>query len=165
MEETTHERCSLVPDLGYLQSHTVFASEQIKKQFESEERIRNASTYLSFLAVILACLGLFGLSTFMVQRRTREIGIRKAMGSSEKQVFWLLAKDFLKWVALSLLLGLPTGWLIMRSWMQQFATRAGFAWWIFVLTILIVLAIALATVARQAYKTSRANPVDALRQE
>ncbi len=140
-------------------------AEAFDRQYSEEERIRTASMYLSFLALFIACLGLFGLSTFMAQRRTKEIGIRKVFGTSESQVFWLLAKDFLKWVSLSLLLGLPAGWLIMRLWQQQFAYRAGFAWWIYVATMAIVLAISMATVARQAYRTSRANPVDSLRTE
>lgn len=148
-----------------INSMFTYVADNYKRQYEKDERIRNASIVLSMMAVLIACLGLFGLSTFLAQRRTREIGIRRVNGSTEKEIFWLLVLDFMKWVGLSLLIGLPAGWFIMRSWQQQFAYRAGTAWWIYAATILIVFVVSLATVGLQAYRTSRANPADSLRTE
>lgn len=142
-----------------------YVAENYKRQYKTDERIRNASICLTMMAVLIACLGLFGLSTFLAQQRTREIGIRRVNGSSEKEIFWLLVLDFMKWVGLSLLIGLPAGWFIMRSWQQQFAYRAGTVWWFYVATILIVVFVSLATVGIQAYRTSRSNPANSLRTE
>jgi putative ABC transport system permease protein len=101
----------------------------------------------------------------MAQRRIKEIGIRKTFGASERQVFLLLAKDFMKWVGLSVLIGCPAGWYFMRIWQQQFAHKASISFWVYFLAALIAIAIALLTVARQSLKTARTNPADSLRYE
>ncbi|MCP4313807.1 MAG: FtsX-like permease family protein [Bacteroidetes bacterium] len=142
-----------------------FVEDIFNRQYNQVQRIHDSSGLLSILAMVLACLGLFGLSTFLAQRRTKEIGIRKAMGSSEWQVFVLLAKDFLKWVALSVAIGCPVGWFVMIQWQQQFAYKAPVGIWVYIVVALITFAIALLTVAWQSLKTARANPVDALRDE
>ncbi len=140
-------------------------NETFDRQYEKVERLQQASTYLSILAVIIACLGLFGLSTFLAQRRIKEIGIRRALGASEGLVMRLLAKDFLKWVTISIFVGLPLGYLVMRQWQQQFAYRVDIGLWVYALTILIVYVVSLGTVAWQSLKAARSNPVDSLRTE
>jgi putative ABC transport system permease protein len=133
--------------------------------YEKEKRLADSYIYLSILALLIACLGLFGLSSFMAERRTKEIGIRKAMGSTDKQIFMMLARDFTKWIGVSILIGCPIGFLIMKSWLQQFAYRSGISIWTFLLTALIVFTVAFLTVSRQSWKTARANPLDSLRYE
>ena len=140
-------------------------NETINRQYEQVQSINDASVYLFIMAMIIACLGLFGLSTFMVQRRIKEIGIRKVMGASERQVFILLAKDLTRWVGLSVLIGCPAGWFIMNKWLQEFAYRISISWWIFALAIVIAFAIAFLTISWQSLKTARTNPVEALKYE
>lgn len=135
------------------------------RRYDEMKRIRTASMYFSILAVLIAILGLFGLSTFMVQRRTKEVGIRKALGSSEKLIFVELAKEFLKWVAISVIVGLPLGWFLMEKWLQEFATRASISFWVYASIAAFVFIIALCTVAWHSFRASRTNPVDSLRFE
>ena len=142
-----------------------FIEDIFNEHYIQVERIHDASVFLSILAMIIACLGLFGLSNFMVQRRTKEIGIRKAMGSSERQVFMLLAKYFIKWVTLSVVIGFPVGWYVMKQWQQQFAFKAEIGIWVYVVIAVIAFAIAFLTVTWQSLKTARTNPVEALRYE
>ncbi len=142
-----------------------FIDDFFNEQYSQVQRVHDASVYFSILAMILACMGLFGLSSFVAQRRTKEIGIRKVMGSSERQVFMLLAKDFALWVLLSVLIGCPIGWYFMDKWQQQFAYKASVGIWVYVVTALIAFGIAFLTVARQSLKAARANPADSLRDE
>ena len=101
----------------------------------------------------------------MAAKRTKEIGIRKAMGASVMTVFLLFSREFVKWVALSVIIACPVAWFIMNRWRQSFAYRTNISWWIFALAILIAFAIAFLTVAWQSLKTARTNPVEALRYE
>lgn len=142
-----------------------FLDESFNEQYQKEENIFRAFSVFFILAIIIACMGLLGLSTFMAQRRTKEIGIRKVMGSSEREVFLVLARDFMKWVGLSLIIGCPAGWLVIRIWQRQFAYKAEIGIWVYLVTALIALGIALLTVVWQSLKTARANPVDSLRYE
>lgn len=142
-----------------------FIDETFNQQYEQVERLQAASSWLSIMALLIASLGLFGLSTFMAQRRIKEIGIRRALGASEELVIVLLAKDFLKWVTVSVLLGLPLGYLVVKQWQGQFAFQVNIGVWIFVFTILVVYVVSLGTVAWHSIKASRANPVDSLRTE
>ncbi len=142
-----------------------YLDDTFNRLYEQEERIHSASLYISVLSLIIACLGLFGLSTFMAQRRTKEIGIRKTMGSSTKQVFMLLATDFIKWVSISILIGLPVGHLVMNKWQEQFAYKADIGIWVYLVTTLIAFGIAFLTVTWQSIKTAITNPVDSLRYE
>jgi putative ABC transport system permease protein len=142
-----------------------FIDETFNEQYSQEQRIYDASVYFFILAIIIASLGLFGLSTFMVQRRTKEIGIRKAMGSSEIQVFLLLAREFTQWVALSVVIGCPVGWYVMKQWQQQFAYRAEIGIWVYLVTASIAFSIAFLTVTWMSLKKARENPVESLRYE
>jgi len=134
-------------------------------QYENDERLSKIISNFAIVAILIACLGLFGLSSFMADRRTKEIGIRKAMGASIRTVFLLLAREFVKWVTLSVIIACPVAWIIMNRWLQSFAYRTNISWWIFALTIVITFAIAFLTVAWQSLKTALTNPVEALRYE
>jgi putative ABC transport system permease protein len=153
---------SMFPDDTFEYS---FLDETFDKQYENDERLSKIISNFAIVAILIACLGLFGLSSFMAARRTKEIGIRKAMGASVRTVFLLLSREFIKWVVLSVVIACPVAWIIMNRWIQSFAYRTNISWWIFAVTIVIAFAIAFLTVTWQSLKTARTNPVEALRYE
>jgi putative ABC transport system permease protein len=142
-----------------------FLDEQYDRQYLNDEKTAEIIVIFAVIALLIACLGLFGLSSFMAARRVKEIGIRKVFGASERSLFALLASEFLKWVGVSLAIACPAGWIIMHRWLENFAYRTTVSWWIFAVTILIALLITFSTVTWQSLKTARSNPVDALRYE
>ncbi len=119
----------------------------------------------SILAIIVACLGLFALSAYMIEQRTKEIGIRKVNGARIVEVTATLNKDFLTWVTFSFFIAIPIAWYTMNKWLQNFAYKTELSWWIFALAGAIALAIALFTVSWQCWRAARKNPVEALRYE
>jgi putative ABC transport system permease protein len=123
--------------------------------------------FISFtlMAIFISCLGLFGLASFTADQRTKEIGIRKVLGASVSNVVVLLSRDFTKWVILANVVAWPVAYLIMNKWLQNFAYRISLAVWIFVLSGVIALLIALFTVSTKALKAAVADPVDSLRYE
>ena len=122
---------------------------------------------LSFavLAIFIACLGLFGLATYMAEQRTKEIGVRKVLGASVSNIVSMLSKDFAKLVLIAAVIAFPIAWFAMNKWLQDFAYRINIGWWIFIAAAVITLLIALATVVFQAIKAAVANPVKSLRTE
>jgi putative ABC transport system permease protein len=121
--------------------------------------------YASFLAIFISCLGLIGLSLFMTERRTKEIGIRKVYGAKSIEIYSLLSKEYSIWVIISLLIGSPVAWYAMNQWLHNYAYRITLNPWIFAMVGLIVLFIALLTVGFQSYRAASMNPVKALRYE
>jgi putative ABC transport system permease protein len=123
--------------------------------------------FISFtlMAIFISCLGLFGLASFTADQRTKEIGIRKVLGASVSHVILLLSRDFTKWVILANVVAWPAAFFIMNKWLQGFAYRIGLAVWIFVISGVAALLIALLTVSAKAFKAAVANPVDSLRYE
>jgi putative ABC transport system permease protein len=117
------------------------------------------------LAVLIACLGLFGLVTYMAEQRTKEIGIRKVLGASVGSVMQLLSKDFLWLVIIAFVIAAPVAWWAMHKWLEDFAYRVNLQWWVFAAAGSIALLIALVTVSVQAIKAALANPVNSLRTE
>ena len=117
------------------------------------------------LSLLIACLGLFGLTTFIVERKVKEIGIRKVLGASISGIVSLLSKDFIKLVLIALLIASPLAWYFMNNWLQDFAYRVTISWWIFLIAGSIAVIIALLTVSFQAIKAAIANPVKSLRTE
>jgi putative ABC transport system permease protein len=142
-----------------------FLDETYARQYLRDERIARIITNFAIVAILIACLGLFGLSSFMAVRRTKEIGIRKAMGASVQTVFLMLSREFTKWILLSVAIACPIAWYIMHRWLQGFAYRTNISWWIYALAILIAFTIAFVAVTWQSVKTARTNPVEALRYE
>jgi len=130
-----------------------------------EERTGQIFLTFSILAIIIASLGLFGLSAFVAEQRTKEIGIRKVLGASERGIIFLLSKQFTKWILLGNIIAWPFAYYFMQKWIQKFAYRAGLSIWPFLLASLIVFTIALMTVSYQTIRAARANPVDALKYE
>lgn len=142
-----------------------FVDEKIARLYESEEKINTMATLFSFLAIFIACLGLFGLAAYVAEQRTKEIGIRKVVGASVSKIIMLLVKDFTKWVLVANLVAWPVAWYFMNQWLQNFAYRINISWWIFVLAGGMALLIALLTVSGQAIRTALTNPVNTLRYE
>jgi len=143
----------------------VFFDDQFGAAYQSEIQAGSLFTIFASLAVLIACLGLFALASFSVLNRTKEIGIRKVLGSSSPGLFILLAKDFTKWVIIANIIAWPSAWLAMNSWLQGFAYKTEMSWWIFVLAGFTALIIAISTVSVQAGKAATANPIKALRYE
>ncbi len=121
--------------------------------------------YFGILAIILSCLGMFGLASFLSQSRTKEIGIRKVMGASERNIFVLLSKDFLRWVILANLVAWPVSFLIIRQWLQGYAYRVNIGIFIFAFAAILAIAIAILTVSYQTIKAARTNPIESLHYE
>lgn len=142
-----------------------FMDEAFNNIYRSEQQVGKISITFAILAIFIACLGLFGLVTYMAEQRTKEIGIRKVLGASVGQVTGMLSRDFLKLVLIASLIAFPVAWWVMHRWLQDFAYRIKIDWWVFLIAGLIALLIALATVSFQAIKAAMANPVKSLRTE
>jgi len=139
--------------------------ESFGAQYESDRHFQQLFTLFSILAIAIACLGLFGLSTFMAQQRVKEIGIRKVLGSSATSIVLLLSKDFIKLVILAGAVAIPLCWWAMNQWLQGFAYRITIGPLVFIGAGMIALAVAVITIAWQSVKAARANPVKSLRTE
>jgi putative ABC transport system permease protein len=142
-----------------------FLDASLAQMYEADMRWQRAMKGASFFAIVIACMGLFGLSAIAAVNRTREIGIRKVLGANVRQLVTLLAAGFLSMVALSIVIAVPLGWWLMNKWLEDFAYRIEIRWWMFAVVGLTAVVIALATVSVQVLRAARANPVEALRSE
>jgi putative ABC transport system permease protein len=142
-----------------------FLDELYNAQYKSDGQFGKVFGLFSFLAIIIACFGLFGLSAYNVLQHTKEIGIRKVLGASVKHIIYLLSKDFLLLVLIAFVVAVPVTWFTMNSWLHDFAYRINISWWIFLIAGLIAILIAFITVSFQAIKAAIANPVKSLRTE
>ncbi len=143
----------------------VFLDDQYDALYRTEERLGKLFGYFTALAILIGCLGLFGLSAYSAEQRTKEIGIRKVLGATTSNVTMLLVREFTKWVLVAVLIAWPLGYYIMNTWLQNFAYRIGLGVDTFMLSALLALAIAIITVAYQAVRAAVANPVDSLKYE
>jgi len=142
-----------------------FFDEDFAKMFQSDERMGTLFGYASLFAVLVACLGLFGLSSFMAEQRTREIGVRKILGASISEITALFSKEFVKWILIANILAWPISYYLIEKLLQNYAYRIPFLWWVFPLTLILTITVALLTVSIQAIKAATANPVKSLRYE
>ncbi len=142
-----------------------FLDEFFDKQYRSEQRFGQLFLNFAILAIIISCLGLLGLASYSTMQRTREIGIRKVLGATVPNIVNLLSRDFLKLVAVAVVIASPVAWLVMHRWLQDFAYRIPIFWWIFVVAAFTAAIIALITVSFQAIKAAVSNPVVSLRSE
>jgi len=142
-----------------------FLDQKFDTTYKTDIRQQTILSIFSGLAILVACLGLFGLASFTATKRTKEIGVRKVLGSSVQNILLLLSKDLLKPVLLSTVIAIPLAYFVMEKWLQNFAYRTTLHWWVFALAALVTFAIALATVSFQAIKAALANPVKSLRSE
>ena len=142
-----------------------FMDDDYQALYDSENRVAVLSKYFTVIAIIISCLGLFGLATFTAERRLKEIGIRKILGSTELGIVYLLSSDFTKMVLIAIMIALPVSYLLAKNWLEGFAYRIDLAWWFFVGAGLIALLIAWFTVGLQTIKAARINPVECLKDE
>lgn len=151
-------------DPGYpIEVH--FLDEQFDKMFSFESMLGHLSGIFALLAILISCLGLFGLAAYTAERRTKEISIRKVMGASVQRIVALLSKDFMVLVILSFLISFPLSWWMMRKWLQNYPYRITIHWWIFLIAAVLAIGIAILTVSFQAIKAAMVNPVEGLRRE
>ncbi|AKD58638.1 macrolide ABC transporter permease [Spirosoma radiotolerans] len=142
-----------------------FLDQALAQAYQSETRMAKLIEASTFLAILIACLGLFGLATFTAEQRTKEIGVRKVVGASVSGIVILLAKDFLKLVLLAIIIASPIAWYAMSQWLQNFEFKVEIQWWVFALTGLLTAGIALLTVSFQSIRAALVNPVKSLRTE
>ena len=142
-----------------------FLDESYANMYADVQRLGRIFTTFAGLAIIIACLGLFALSTFMASQRVREVGIRKALGATAAQVTTLLSRDFIRLVLISIVIACPVAWWGMHQWLNNFVYRTDISWWIFLVAGLLVIAISLVTISFQAIKAANANPAKSLRQD
>jgi putative ABC transport system permease protein len=142
-----------------------FLDEAFDNMYRQERRVGTVALVFSILAVIIACLGLFGLATYIAEQRTKEIGIRKVLGASVTNIVRMLSTDFVKLVMLAFIIATPIAWWFMNQWLQDFAFRINLSWLIFVITGAVALVIALITLSFQAIRAAIAKPVNSLRSE
>jgi len=143
----------------------LFLDEQYAKLYTAEEHVGQIFTTFSVIAVIIACLGLFGLAAFMIRQRVKEIGIRKVLGASPITITAMLSKEFVKLILIASLISFPVTWFAMNKWLQDFAYRITIAWWVFIAAAAIALVVAVLTISYQSIKAALANPVKSLRSE
>ncbi|MEP7373272.1 MAG: FtsX-like permease family protein [Chitinophagaceae bacterium] len=159
LEATWHKNLPSVP------FEYVFLDDEVQKQYETEITLSRIINSFTLVAILISCLGLFGLATFSAEQRRKEIGIRKVVGASVSGIVNLLSKDFVKLVLIAFVIAIPIVWWAMDKWLQEYAYRIHISWWMFGLAGLIALAIAIATVSFQAIKAAITNPVRSLRTE
>jgi putative ABC transport system permease protein len=142
-----------------------FLDQSFDAQYRSEERLSKIIGLFTLVAIIIACLGLFGLVSYTATQKIKEIGIRKVNGARISEVLIMLNKDFVKWIAIAFAIATPIAWFVMQRWLENFACKTDLSWWIFVVTGFLTLGIALITVSFQSWKAATRNPVEALRYE
>lgn len=142
-----------------------FMNEDFNRMYSSEQRIGKIFISFAILAILIACLGLFGLATYAAEQRTREIGIRKVLGASVSNIVTMLSKDFLKLVIIAAIIAFPVAWWAMHKWLQDFVYRINISWWVFAIAALAALLVALFTISFKAIRAALTNPVDNLRTE
>ncbi len=151
-----------VPDVPF---EYRFLDDVFARMYRAEKQMGRIFDYFTGFAILISCLGLFGLASFMTEQRFKEIGIRKVLGASIPNIVFLLTKEFTKWVLIANLISWPLAWFAMNKWLQSFAYKTTFELWIFLLAGITALAIALITISFRSFKAANSNPVDALKYE
>jgi putative ABC transport system permease protein len=142
-----------------------FFDDLISVEYQSEAQLKNMTLVFSVLAIIISFLGIFGMAWFSTGHRTKEIGIRKVNGAQVSEIFVLINRDFFKWIGFAFMIAIPVSFYYMHNWLNNFAYKTNLSWWIFVLSGIIVLGIALLAVSYQSWRAATRNPVEALRYE
>jgi putative ABC transport system permease protein len=142
-----------------------FLDEHFADVYRADSQVSTIVGSLAVLAIVISCLGLFGLASYSAERRLKEVGIRKVLGASVQNIVGMLSKDFLKYVLIAAIIAWPLAWFSVYKWLQDYAYRIDISWWIFVAAVFLALIIAFATISFQAVKSAVANPVKSLRTE
>lgn len=142
-----------------------FLDQDFDRQYKGEKRLRDQMMFFSIMALLISCMGLWGILMFMVKNRTKEIGIRKVNGAKVSEIMTMLNKDFIKWVVIAFVIACPIAWYAMHKWLENYAYKTTLSWWVFALAGMLALGIAILTVSFQSWKAATRNPVEALRYE
>jgi ABC-type antimicrobial peptide transport system permease subunit len=142
-----------------------FLDEDYANKFANEKQTGKLAALFAALTIFISCLGLFGLSSFTAENRVKEIGIRKVLGASVLSITQLLSRDFIKLILLSFIIAAPFAWWAMNGWLQSYQYRISVSWWIFAVTLLLSVSIALITISFQSVKAALMNPAKSLRSE
>jgi putative ABC transport system permease protein len=142
-----------------------FVDESFDAMYRAEQRVAKLGLSFAILAILIACLGLFGLVTYMAEQRTREIGVRKVLGASVSSIVGMMGKDFVRLILVAAAIAFPLAWYAMNRWLQDYAFRVQLSWWVFGVAGLVTLLIAFSTISLQALRAARRNPINALRAE
>jgi len=157
---TAWEKLTAKSEFTYL-----FLNDHLHQLYAADEKLMKMTTWFAGLAIVLSCLGLFGMAVFSIERRMKEIGIRKVLGASMSGIVALLSKDFIRLVLIAIVLASPIAWYMMNRWLEAFAYRIDIQWWMFALGAVLAVIIAFATVSVQTVRAAMANPVKSLRTE
>jgi ABC-type antimicrobial peptide transport system permease subunit len=142
-----------------------FLDDEIREFYETEETMLKLVMVFASIALIIGCLGVYGLVSFMAVRKTKEIGIRKVLGGSIAHILWLFGREFSRLVLLAFLFAAPLGWWIVSRWLENYAYRVELSWWIFALEAGLISIIVILTVSFESLRAALKNPADALRAE
>lgn len=142
-----------------------FLDDHYNKQYKTDIQFGQVFSLFASLAIFIACLGLFGLASYMTMQRTKEIGVRKVLGASVSSILLLLSKDFSRFIFIAIVLAIPISWYLIDSWLQSFATKISISWWLFAVPAMALMLIALGTISFQTVRSALTNPVDSLRDE
>ena len=142
-----------------------FVDENLNTSYRAEQRMGELLGYFSFLAIFIACLGLYGLTALTIEQKTKDIGIHKVLGATVSHIVFLLSKNHFRWILFSNVIAWPITYYAMNKWLQDFAYRINMNWWMFALAGAMTLTIGFLTVSWQAVRAATANPIDALRCE
>ena len=142
-----------------------FLDQTYDKLYASDQKIKQMINYFSFLAILIACLGLYGIAWYTADQRKKEIGIRKVNGAKILEILKLVNYDLIKWIAIAFIVACPIAYYAMSKWLENFAYKTTLSWWIFALAGVLTLSIALLTVSWQSWRAATRNPVEALRYE
>ena len=142
-----------------------FLDEDIKKQYDEDKRVAGVITSFTVIAIIISCLGLYGLSTYMAERRFKEIGVRKVMGASVGQIMSMMSSEFVRLVTIAFFIAVPLSWLAIQQWLNNFAYKVPVGAGVFIIAGISALFIAIVTVSFQSFRAATTNPVHSLRNE
>jgi putative ABC transport system permease protein len=142
-----------------------FFEDLLDEKYQAETRLKNITVAFALLAIVISILGILGMAIFSIDRRTKEIGIRRVAGAKSSEILILLNKEFIIWVVVAFIIATPVAWYTMNRWLQNFVYKTELSWWIFLLAGTIAFGIALLTVSWQSWRAATRNPVEALRYE
>ena len=142
-----------------------FLDEMLDQFYLKEHILLGLIQVFSLIAILIGCLGLYGLVSFIAESKTKEIGIRKVMGATQNQVLWLFGREFVRLLLLGFVLAAPLGWLLMRGWLNGYAYHISFGWWVFAVALGTTVLITILTVSYQSMKAALMNPATSLRSE
>jgi putative ABC transport system permease protein len=142
-----------------------FFDELLAGRYQTENKLGRLFLVFTFLSIVISCLGILGLTAFSIERRTKEIGLRKIAGASIADIMLLLSKTYIRWIVIAFVIAVPPAALLMNRWLQDFAYHTPLSWWIFLLSGMIAITLAILVISWLCYKTARRNPVESLKGE